>query len=125
MNFLYTLCRRLRSLFLGSRFEPEMDEELRFHLERQIEDNIKAGMSPQEARYAARRGFGGVEQIKEACRDARGTRCIEDLGQDMKYVLRVLRRGPGFARLAVLVLGLGIVAKVATFSVANVVLLKR
>src|SRR5437016_8514110 len=104
MNSLYALCRRLRSLFLGSRFEPEMEEELRFHLTRQIEDNINNGMSPEEARHAARRSFSGVEQIKDECRDMRGTRCIEDFGQDLKYGLRALRRSPGFATVAFLVL---------------------
>src|ERR1041384_8113270 len=107
MNSLYTLCRRLRSLFLGSRFEPEMDEEVRFHLARQIEDNIKAGMSPEEARCAALRTFGGVEQIKEGCRDTRRFRFIEEFRQDVCYGFRVLLQNPGFTVVAVFSLALG------------------
>ncbi len=78
---------RLRALFRGSRLEHEMGEELRFHLEKQIEDNIKAGMTPEEARYATLRTFGGVEQIKERCRDTHRFRFIEDFRQDVCYWL--------------------------------------
>src|SRR5947207_15944181 len=101
MNSLYTLCRRLRSLLLGSRFEPEMDEELRFHLARQMEDNIRSGMSREEARYAALRSFGGVEQIKEGCRDTRRFRFIEDFRQDVCYGFRMLLQNPGFTAVSV------------------------
>ena len=86
MNSLYTLCRRLRSLLRANRLQHEMDEELRFHLERRIENNIKAGMTQKEARYAALRAFGGVDLIKEECRDMRGTRLIGEFRQDLRFL---------------------------------------
>jgi hypothetical protein len=79
MSWWQKLTRRGRALFRKGRVEQELDEELCFHLERQIEENIATGLSPQEARYAALRSFGGVEQTKEACRDLRGITFIENL----------------------------------------------
>ena len=104
--------------------ESSLNEELQHHLERQIEQNIKEGMSPEEARYAALKDFGGIELAKEQCREARGVRPIEDLWQDLRYGLRQLSKRPAFAILAVLTLALGIGATTTIFTVAYTVLLK-
>ncbi len=101
-----------------------MDDELRFHVECETAERIRAGQSPEDARRAALQDFGGVERIKEEGRDARGGRAIEDLLGDLRYSLRVLRRHRGFATAAILTLTLGIGAAGAIFSVVYGVLLR-
>ena len=116
---------RLRSLVFSGKRESELREELQLHLERETERQVATGMPHDEARLQARRLFGGVEQIKEASRDARGTAVLEALARDTRYALRRLVHDWRFTAAAVLILGLAIGANTAIFSVVNAVLFRE
>ena len=122
---LRTIVRlRLRSLFSRRRVEQELDEELRYHLERQIDEDLAAGKPLDEARYAALRSIRDIEQRKEECRDMRGLNVIGNAVQDCRYALRQLRKNPVFAFTAVFVLALGISATVTIFGFVDAGLIK-
>ena len=106
------------------RLEDELDAELRDHVERQVTDHIRAGLSPREARRRARLEFGGLDQVKETCRDARGTRWLQDTWQDLRFAGRLLVKERGLTAAAVLALGLGIGLTGAAFTVYNAVLVR-
>src|SRR5262245_18251928 len=116
---------RLRSLFRRRRVEQELDEEIRYHVERQTQELIAKGHSPEDAGRQALRAIGGVDQRKEECRDARRLNFIDDLIKDFRYAFRMLRRKPGFTAVAVLSLAVGIGANTAAFSAIDPLFLQR
>ena len=121
---LRVFLRRLLGIFQKEKLDHDLDDEIRSHLEMLVEDNVRKGMSLEEARYAAQRSFGGVDQIKESYRDRRGVPIVETTLQDVRFAIRVLRRSPVYTSVVVLTLAIGIGANTAIFSLVDAVLIK-
>jgi predicted permease len=124
-RWLHALPLKWQSLVRRQQVERDLDDEIRYHLETEVESLVSKGMDRAEAWRMVRRGFGGIDQSKERCRDARGLNAIDSLRQDLRYAARVLGRHPGYTLVAVLTLALGIGANSAVFSLIDGILLAR
>ncbi len=123
MRLMSILHMRLRSLFSRAAVERELDEEVRYHLEREIAEDIAHGMSPGDARRAALRAFHGFDQRKEECRDTWGWNLLDNLRQDLRFAIRQMAKSAGFSSIAVLMLALGMCAAVAIFAFVDAALI--
>src|SRR5262245_10302305 len=121
---LTDLLHRLRALILRDRVEREIDEELRFHFDKQVESFEKAGLDHTEALRRARLAFGGFDQVKEEYRDALGTRLVDECWRDLRHAVRALAGNPVVSIVVVLSLALGVGANTAVFSLVNALVLR-
>src|SRR5689334_20756686 len=124
MRLIHKFPLRLRSLLQRQAVDQDLEEELQFHLQRLADEYVAEGMNREEAHHAALRSFGRLQQIKEECRQMRKLNFFENVGQDMRFGFRMMRRSPGFALLAILCLTLGIGANAAVFSWIEGILLR-
>src|SRR5215831_7509961 len=122
--FFSGLIKAAQSLLHRRRAEADLEREVRFHLEMEAEHNLTRDLTGEEARRVAVTEFGGVERVKEECRDQRGTRFVESMAGDLRYSVRALRKRPAFTAVVVITLALGIGANAAVFSIVNALLLK-
>src|SRR5437667_1112350 len=123
-HWWFTLPLRLKSILRRGRAERELDEELQFHLEHRIEEGIAAGLSPREARDAAMRAMGGLEQRKEEMRDMRRVHWLTDFVDDVQYAIRSLRRASGLTGFVMIALALGIGMTAASFSMVDALIFR-